>query len=752
MRRHIRIGAAVFMGAVAIAALGTARPAAAQGFIVVDEPTTPVPPIDGRQPRYVPFTPVEVRSLSADVDVTGMVAVTSVEQTFYNPCPRQLEGTYIFPLPEGAAVDRFSMEINGKETTGEMLDAGEARRIYEAIVAKMRDPGLLEYCGDRMFRARVFPIPPNGEVRVKLSFSQALTADNGLVSYAYPLRTQRFSNGLIGDLAVRLHVRPEQRMSTIYCPTHDATIDRRGDREAVVSFKGARHAPEQDFAVFWQLSKDPFDLSVITHRESGEDGYFMARISPPWEQDQTRVLPKDICFVFDTSGSMAGRKMDQAKAALEFCIGNLNERDRFNILSFSSEARPFRDRLIEASRDARNDAMGMVSALQATGGTNINDALVTALEMAPPTDGDRRFMIIFLTDGLPTVGERNIATILKNVRNKNTAEVRVFAFGLGDDVNTRLLDKLAEQNHGSRSYVAESEDLEVKLSSFYERVASPVLNDLSLAFGGAEVYDVFPKALPDLFHGTEVVVFGRYAGSGQRQVTLKGNDGERDRTFDFEATFHSRNLENDFLPQLWAIRKVGFLLDELRLHGETKELKDEIVRIGKRYGIITPYTSYLIAEEAEMARADGRAVQGALRAMEDNFRERDAALQQVAAAAPASMEASVGGAAVAQSKSNTALQSNAGVFGGPVDEIRANQMTASGERVVNQIGAQTFYKDEKRWIDSRYDGDQETVKVKAFSTEYFDLVNRHPELRRQFAQGANVIVVIDGQAYETVDG
>jgi len=731
----------------------------ADGFIVVEHPPIlpPHPPQPPHPPRphpppWRPFMPLEVARHFVDAEVTDTVAITRIDQTFYNPNPQQLEGTYIFPLPDEVAVERFTMWVDGKELAGEVLDADKARQVYESIVSRMRDPALLEYVGQRMFKARVFPIPGHGEVRIKLAYSQTLRADAGLVGYAYPLNTEKFSARPLRELSVRVRVRSRIPMRSVFCPSHEASIDRRGEGEAVVGLEGRDILPDRDFLVYYQVTDEEFGLSVLTHREAGEDGYFMARISPPWRIDESDVLPKDICFVFDTSGSMAGRKIEQARAALKFCLANLAERDRFNVLTFSTEVRPFRDELMGATREAREDAVRMVERLEATGGTNINEALLAAMKMAPRGERERRYLIIFLTDGQPTVGQTDIAAILRNTAGANAEKVRLFAFGLGNDVNTRLLDKLAEENHGVREYVSEQEDLEVKLSNFYAKVASPVLNDLELAFEGARVSDVYPKRLPDLFKGGEVVVLGRYGGEGREPVTLSGWQGERKKSFEYEANFATRDVENDFLPQLWAMRKVGYLLDELRLHGENKELKEEIIRLGKRYGIVTPYTSYLIAEEAREYALRGVPLEGATQAVNVVLDARTAPQLRFTAQSGADWDEVTGEGSVAQSKMNQQLQGAMSLTAGAFDEIRLNYVDAAGQQRVNQIGAQTFYQDGRRWVDSRYDGKAETNKLKTFSKEYFDLLARHPRLNRFFAQGPRVVVVFEGKVYETVDG
>lgn len=755
--------------------IGPGQRARADGFIVVHRPR----PDEVRimpHPRPVPRTvymPLQVKYHRVDAEINDNAAVTKIDQVFYNPNNRQMEGTYMFPLPDDVAVQRFSMFMNGKEVKGELLDKDKARKIYEDIVRKMKDPALLEYVGTRMYKARVFPIPARGEVRIKLDYAQVVPVSAGLATYRYPLNTEKFSSAPLGEVAVRVRISSKIPLTTVFCPSHEASVDRKGKREAVVGYEAHNVLPDKDFIVSYQAKDDEFGLALLMHREAGEDGYFMARIAPGSKIEETKAMPKDICFVIDTSGSMSGKKIEQARAALRFCLEHLNEHDRFNVVAFSTEARPYRTSLIPASENNLEAAETYVGKLEAIGGTAINDALLAAMEAGKSKESTKKkddakiktsrpYMVVFLTDGIPTVGETDADRILRNVKDANPGRVRLFVFGVGNDVNTRLLDGLAEENHGAREYVAEEEDLELKLSGFYGMIAHPVLSDVELDLEEADAYDVYPKVLPDLFKGTELVVFGRYKATGRRSIGLRGQRGEGSTKFTWNEKFAKRETGHDYLPRLWASRKIGYLLDQIRMHGEDQELKDEVVRLAKRHGILTPYTSFLVVEDAETRLASRRPVnrrfaydalrqsadEGRTRSARDGFYSRSGEEAVAASKALGKMRGTPAPAAVEAEVADYMGMGGYGMRGGVSGPPGKGGAKAPA---LTYVGSRTFYRDGEKWIDSRYDGHAKTTKVKLFSDEYFDLVSRHPESSKCFALGPQIIVMLDGKAYETVE-
>jgi Ca-activated chloride channel family protein len=716
-------------------ALASAPAALAQGFIL-PRPTPEFP----RPPALT------VKRHRVDVAIDSGTARTHIEQVFGNPSNRQLEGTYVFPLPESAAISNFRMLIDSEPVEGKMLDREEARRIYEGYVRRMIDPALLEYVGRNAFQARVFPIPANGEKQIELIYSQPLHFEGGVYQYSYPLNTEKLSEKPLDQLAVSVTIHSKQPIKAIYSPSHEIAIHRIDETSARVSFEASSVRADKDFVLYYTVSEKEFGLSALAHRRGDEDGYFMMMLAPQRQLARAQIAAKDVVFVFDTSGSMNGPKIEQAKRALQFVLNNLNPRDRFNIIQFNSEVEPFRKGLVDASEGEVAAARKFVAEIKAVGGTAIHDALITALESLPETRGDRPAMIVFVTDGLPTVGETSVETILRDVEKQNKGRARLFAFGVGDDVNTLLLDHLARDGGGTVEYVRPSEDLELKVSAFYAKIASPVLSDLALDVNGVTVTETYPRRLPDLFAGSQLIVFGRYRGGGTATARLTGRIGGQTRTFSYPVTLPDREREHDFIPALWASRKIGTLLEEIRLHGENAELKSEVIRLSKQYGIITPYTSFLV-EEPGLNRPTP------LPMLRESGRRLDESLSAVPPGAPgprgpvgAGGAGGFGGVAGRSDGSRynsfgKATGADAVVAAQSVQELK-NQSVAQRQQAVQQVGGQAFFQRGQTWVDGRYDEKMPTIAVKWGSEAYFQIVRQKPDLAKALAQGKSVVVVV----------
>jgi Ca-activated chloride channel family protein len=569
-----------------------ATAAHAQGFIL---PPRPVP---GPRPIPAPGQPAVVRSQKINLRVTGGAMRVEVEQVFYNPNGRPLEGTYLFPLPEGATVSNFRMTIGAEPVDGKLLTAQEARQVYESYVRRNIDPAILEYVGRNAFQARIFPIPAGGERRISLGYSQTLEFQNGIYHGVYPLNSERVTGQSLGNLTIDCDIRSEQPIRTVYSPTHEVQVRIADPKHAHATFEGRDVRANRDFLFYYTVSDKAFGLNALTHRKPGDDGYLMLMLAPRREVAASEVQPKDVVVVFDTSGSMQGEKIEQARKALLTIVGALNDRDRFNIVRFSSESTNFKESVVPASAENRSAARAFVNEFKAVGGTAIDDGLQAGLATLPPAAErkGRTPFLIFMTDGLPTIGMTDPNVILQNSRKAAPEDLRLFTFGVGDDVNTLLLDRLARDHHGDADYVARDEDLEVKIGSFYAKVAEPVLSDVQVAVSGAKVSGVYPHPLPDLFAGSQLLLFGRYQGQGAGTVTLTGTLNGKPQRYTYPVTLPEQEMGQEFIPKLWAGRRIGHLLEEIRLHGENAELKDEVIRLSKEHGIVTPYTSYLVEE------------------------------------------------------------------------------------------------------------------------------------------------------------
>jgi Ca-activated chloride channel family protein len=731
--------------------LGFLNPARGDGFIVIERPIF-VPP------GHYPFAPLEVSSHHVDVKIDGQVAVTSIDQEFYNPNDARLEGTYMFPVPKGAHIDKFSMEIGGKMMDAELLPADKARQIYEDIVRTMRDPALLEYAGRDMFKVRIFPIEPRSRKPIKISYTELLGSDNGAVTYLYPLSTEKFSSRPIKDLSVKVEVKSAQPLASIYSPSHKVEIKRDGANRAVVGYESKEEKPDTDFQLVFSTEARDVGLNLITHKPDSDDGYFLLLAAPTVDKE-AKPAPKDVVFVVDTSGSMAGPKLKQAQKALEFCVANLNNEDRFEIVRFSTEAEPLFNKLVDASTDNRKRASDFINDLKPIGGTAISDALDRALRTRAEKS-DRPYVLIFLTDGLPTVGTRNADEIVARV--KKAGDVRIFSFGIGSDVNTQLLDQIAENTRAFSQYVLASEDLEVKVSNFFTRIKEPALTNLRLEFsGGVRASKMYPVDLPDLFKGDQLVLAGRYSGSGDVEAKLTGMAAGREQTFTYKVKFEDRSSAGDFVPRLWATRRVGFLLDEIRLHGETRELRDETTELARKYGIVTPYTAYLIVEDE-----DRRRVPVASRSLQEMT--ADSAVRfDMAKAWDGFKDKKEGEDGVANARSQNAFkyaaQAPAAIAGGASESLRgmvaAAPPTAAGrsERVAQYtqqskfVNGRAFYQNGKDWIDATTQSLTKRQRVQFNSEDYYALLQKHPEAAPWLALGQNVQVALGDTVYEITD-
>ena len=680
----------------------------------------PMPPRPGD-----PFPPsLSIKYHHVDIKIDDQIAQTTVDQVFINNYHRDIEGTYIFPMPEDISISKFSMFIGGEEIKGKILDRQEARQIYEDIVRRKKDPALLEYFNDGMFKASVYPIPAHGETRIKLYYSEILKANGGICGYRYTLNTEKFSKDPLQSVKLTVELNSNQSIKSIYSPSHDVKIEKESDHHAKITYVEENTRPDKDFLLYYTVSEKDIGFNLLPYQDENHQGYFLAMISPQVEVSADKTSSKNIIFILDTSGSMSGEKIKQAKNALAFCLNSLNEQDQFNIIDFDDEIKSFRNNLVRADHLNIQSALSFVDKCEADGGTNINDALRTGLQQI---EGNGKVsFIIFLTDGLPTVGETDINRILENVKKANQSSTRIFVFGVGYDVNTRLLDRLAQDNHATSDYVRPSEDIEVKVSNFYNKVSHPILTDAKLTFGDVEVYDFYPKELPDIFKGSQLLLLGKYRNGGHTLVTLSGSSQGSPRRLTYEVDFSS-NDKNDFIPRLWATRRIGYLIDQLRLHGENKELVDEVVRLSKRYGIITEYTSFLVDADYRLAIRD-LAPQA-----EEKLR--------------VPMQEEVGAGAVNRAKSIQLYSSAPIAPQGYLDaEGKEQRMTN-----VVQTGNRAFFNKNGLWVDTEYEGKIEPMKVKRFSEAYFQLLDKVPEVGKYLALGDEVIFLVNGKAIHISD-
>jgi len=706
-----------------ISTLALPTSAFADGMIIPDPPPCdpgPCPPV------LIPMDQLVIRYHHVTVSIQDQLAVTHVDQVFYNPNDWTIEGMYIFPIPDDAAVSGFTLWVDGKPVEGQVLDAAQARQTYEQIVASMRDPALLEYIGRGAVQARIFPIAPQGERRIELEYTQALPAEGGLVSYIYPLNTEQFSALPIESVTISVDIQSSTPIRAVYSPSHEVGVSRDSDHHVKVGYEAANVLPNIDFALYYSLGEtEAFHL--LTYRDPTDsndpDGFFLVLLAPRINTiDQ--VIPKDLLLVLDRSGSMDGEKFQQAQQSTRYILENLNSEDRFNIISFSTGIQMYASGLRPASE--ASEARAWLDGLRAEGSTDINRALLEAAAMMDP---ERSTYLIFLTDGLPTEGVTDSQSILSNFSASAPDNLRLFAFGVGYDVDTILLDTLTQDHHGRSSYVQPGMNLDEILSSFYNGISTPVLTSLDLSFEDVSTYDLYPYPLPDLFAGSQVILLGRYKGGGSTDIHLTGEVNGESQTFTFsDQVFEEKSSTNSLqasIPRLWATRKIGYLLNEIRLQGANQEIIDQIVRLSIRYGIVTPYTSYLVTDKVPLGEAEQQ------RLANETFGQ----IQAMPTAAPA-------GQAAVQSAADAGAMQGAG---------SAPELKGEASTTVRVLGSHTFVLSDGKWIDTAFDPDtMNATQIEFLSPDYFTLVAGNPELADAFSLGEQVIAISDSVVYEVV--
>jgi Ca-activated chloride channel family protein len=696
-----------------VLATSAASPAAAQGWVEVR--STPV------STRPAPIGGPVIR-IQSDVRITldGRIARVEVEERFRNAGSTVAEGTYLYPLPGEAVFTGYSLWMGDQELQGEMQTAEQARAVYEEIVRRQRDPALLTYAGHGLIRAQIFPIQPGETRKVVLKFTQVLGREGDALRLRYAIGPRAATRGMGSDgapqdlFSMQVTSPVEASFGTPYSPTHEISTRRTSGR-LVVTVPGTASG---DLDLLFPLRRGLVGTSVLTHASAGEDGYFMLLLAPP-ENSATDVIPRDLTLVVDVSGSMSGTKLEQAKAALAQALGALGPQDRFRLIAFSSGVTEFRAGLTPATRAHLADAQEFVSRLSPGGGTNIEGALDVALQR--PSTPARVSLVVFLTDGLPSVGQTQPDQIAAAAGGRIGA-YRIFTVGVGTDVNTYLLDRLAKEGRGSATYVAPDANMEVAVGGLLGRIRHPALANLRIVSAPVTLVDQQPAQLPDLFYGEELVIFGRYHGTGSGDVVIEGERNGRRERFTARAQFTSRQPDNAFVPPLWASRKIGELTRTARLEGASPAIVEQIRQLGLRYGLLTEYTSYLVLEPGAVAPAPEPALQGG----------RDAAKAMSGQVAFERAEASA-----RQSEVKTLASANSAA-----DERLARTPAAAGARsdASRRVAGRIFVDRNGVWTDISYQPGDTTVAVAPFSPAYFALVRGLPELAPWLGVGDQVVI------------
>ncbi|MCG3212370.1 MAG: hypothetical protein FOGNACKC_06024 [Anaerolineae bacterium] len=683
---------------------------------------------DALSPNYL-----AVRYHHVTVEIKDGHAVTRVEQEFYNPHSVTVEGRYTFPIPPDAILSNFKATLNGQPQTVTRQNQAQTNAALYDVITQRRDPSLLQYAD---WETLVFDLslPAGGSRQMSLEYEEVLPPTGGLYHYRYILSTERYTVQPLDEASITVTLNSSAGLSTVYSSSHNVTTERLSSGQAQVKWQAEYVQPSENFDLFFAPAEGGFGSGLLTGQREGNN-HFLFLFAPDTEAVQDDTLPKDIVFVIDRSGSMAGEKIEQARNGLHFILSRLNPNDRFSVVGFDDDISVLSDTLQGPNRQSLADARRFVDALSADGSTNLEAALQTGLNILARSEprSDASKMIIFLTDGLPTAGVTDTGLIADSVSRTNQELVaRLHIFGVGYDVNTHLLDRLAAENGGSVTYVQPGENLELVMTNFYGRIANPVLTDVQVSFEGMSVSEMHPQPLPDMFQGSSLLLTGRYqAGDSEVTVLVKGKAGATQR----EYVYHF-NLDqtggHDFVPRLWATRQVGQLLDKIRVEGETPALVEELKGLGLGYGLVTPYTTFAIqAQSSGAASAENMSLY-------DNLPDLGRGSGQ------ATIQARVQNQ-MYQQTDQASLATGANI-------INAGQQSLAqvSNQNIDLSLLQTQQTDEPltlRWLENNVKIDR---RVTFGSAAYFALAD-DPEARPYLQSGSNVVFAYNGEVIAVVD-
>lgn len=811
--KRVLLVASLCLAVLMACSLAVVPVAQAQGVLIIIDHPHPVPlprpqPWPHPRPTPTPATPpisYKIKELAYNAKITDQIAQVQVTQTFVNTGSQQAQVQFVFPIPYEGAIDRMTFMVDGKEYDAKLLEAKKAREIYEGYVRRNQDPALLEWVGTGMFQTSVFPVPPGAERKVTLKFSQLLRKDHQLTDFLLPLSTAKYTSQPIEKVSIEVAVETTAEMKSIMSPTYRVDTKRPDSKHAVVKYEATNTIPTTDFRLLFDTIDGKLGASLISYRpESSDEGYFLMLASPEIKTESSDRPNKTVIIVADRSGSMSGKKIEQAKEAIKFVVNNLRTGDTFNIIAYDSSVESFKPELQKYDDETRKQAIGFVEGLYAGGSTNIDGALSTALAMIK--DDKRPNYVLFLTDGLPTAGETNEAKIAANAKNNNKIHTRIINFGVGYDVNSRLLDRLSRDNFGQSEYVRPDENIEGSVSRMYAKMSSPVLTgvqvkievDAATTESGPAVNRIYPREVYDLFAGEQLVMVGRYKKPGNAKVVINGKINSDERKYDFPATLVEKSNDQTyaFVEKLWALRRVGEIIDEMDLKGKNDELIKELVTLATKHGILTPYTSFLADDLArpgqladtranfEQARrlvdrleeAEGRSGV-AQRAEKKFFKEAELAQNSIRSYSEAKPTGDASASRAGAPAASPAIGGRPGTTSGPQAQGGYGGGLAAGARQqgqnsyrdidkdevvaadgVQNIGNQTIYKRGKLWIAANAqtvdpEKDQAKIKkVKRFTDDYFALVKANTQDENAVLatqqEGEQLLITLRGQTYQ----
>jgi Ca-activated chloride channel homolog len=553
-----------------------------------------------------PVYNLRIKSLKATVAIHDQLAVTSVDQTFANDNALRLEGFYVFTLPPGAQVHEMYLWINGVRTSYAVKKREDAVVKYTEIVSRIADPAILEQLGSNTFRLRIFPFEAYNTRRIEIQYSQPLTYYKGNIQYVFPLDMSDYSSQPIETASLSVDLRSQLPITGVQTSADQSptavVVTRKSDYHYTVTYGLENVAFSKDFAIratIDRTQRSMISLTYVPPEFPAEAPYYLLWSTLPDSLAGDSIKTRELTFVADVSSSMEGDRLVQLKDALWSFIDLLTDKDRFNIIAFSTGSAKLSPDLTPATMSARDSARAFVSKLTALGLTNFEEALHQSFMMSY-TD-PLHASIIFVTDGQPSWGEISPDSLLKYTSRWNTNHVRLFPLGVGNEADYTLLERLATQTGGAYTKVAADDSIYITAKDLYRRIFLPRVHSVAMDYGSLGAYDVHPTTLPDLFAGDQLMTAGRFTKFGSAHLRLTGTVGSTPLLLESDVTFFDTTLTWQAVGRYWGARKIKSILDLISIVGQQTELVDQVIALSIKYSVLTPYTAFLVVEPASGA-------------------------------------------------------------------------------------------------------------------------------------------------------
>jgi len=609
-----------------------------------------------------------------------------IDQTFFNDNDYPLDGLFLLPFDHDSASIKPDVRVDGSPSPFTLLTAEDFLPTLRKLTVSMKDPSLLGLAGASVVVVQPIHIGVRQQKSFRVRYRKPLELENDALEILLPLDGERYSQGPVGELDIRVRLKMSRPVRTVMSPSHHLTITREAPHRCMVTAKTEGKRVQHDFRLLTTFSGEDLDLRLFAHRHPGRKGTFMALVSPPLVPAKGKELDRDVVFLMDASSSMAKADLDSAKKAVVFGLENLGPVDRFNVLTVGTWTGRMAGSLVPATSDNLMKAAQFVNSTQGGGGTDLCNGLIGALELF--TSRKRPGILIFVGHGRATIGITNSEAIGEDVRRNNKTRARIFVLTMGD-ADVAMLDKMVVSNRGASFRLTGKEDFAAAMDRFFEGVSPPQASELSVTFEDIPVQEVEPESIPDLFGQDTILMFGRYDSSNDltSRVRLRARVQGRVKTVTQDFRFLAVDQSHPYIPRLWAMRRVGRLLEKESLEGSQPNLRHQIVMLAKEFGFILPASTATPAEHLSQSHKG------------------------------------TGGLLWSYKMSSVA------------EDVESDQFRS--------VGGKVFRSDRGLWVDTEYRSSTQARKVRFLSDEYFSLLENDPTMGHYLALGSDIILVSD---------